>query len=83
MKRRLYAILAGMSFVLCVASMAMWGRSYWTLDSIGGYTDVRPDCTQRGGNVNSAAGAIWVEVWTRQLSNNTIGQGTRADAQRP
>jgi hypothetical protein len=34
MKRELFTILSAVSLVLCVASVAMWVRSYFSADSI-------------------------------------------------
>ena len=34
MKRRLFAILATMSLVMCIATCALWERSYWRCDRL-------------------------------------------------
>ena len=36
-KRRLFTVLAGVSLLLCAATMAMWARSYWRREWVGLY----------------------------------------------
>ena len=41
MKRRLFNILSALSLLLCVVMALLWARSYWVVDSLAGYTDLR------------------------------------------
>ena len=35
MKRHLFNVLAGVSLVLCVATVVLWARSFWCADAFG------------------------------------------------
>jgi len=49
MKRHLFNILAGLSLLLCLATVALWVRSYWTTDSVGRFFRWETKPAQAGG----------------------------------
>lgn len=56
MKRRLFNVLAGVSLVLCVATIAIWVRSYRSLEIFGRYE------TRLRIEIASARGVVLIDV---------------------
>src|SRR5580658_4754539 len=75
-KRRLFNVLAGVSLVLCVATAAIWIRSYWTENEFGGEYSPKT-AWRRGGSVSSDIGSVEAEWWLRQ-ETTSLPAGTSA-----
>jgi hypothetical protein len=58
MKRRLFNWLAGVSLVLCVATVTMWVRSCWQYDVLSYNGKINARLEQRMGDVGSQSGRI-------------------------
>src|ERR1700722_3497658 len=67
MKRRLCNALAGVSLVLCVATMALWARSYWTHDTVGRVGQAKLVC------LSSAADSLYLTLTPANPANESPG----------
>ena len=56
--RRVCHLVAAASLVWCVATAALWVRSYWHVDLVGAHGRETADHWQRGGHVSSAHGSL-------------------------
>ena len=63
MKRRLFNLLAGLSFLLCVVLIAMWMRSKWVSDGLAyGWSTLAPPFKQKYWIVQSDNGVLFARL---------------------
>ena len=83
MRRRLFNLAAAVSLVLCVATVAVWHRSYRIADVFGFETAVTGGGRNRGGNVGSEWGVVWVGLFRRQMPTSPPSAGVSFSLHRP
>lgn len=74
---RLFTIIIVLSLLMCVATGALWVRSYWRTDLVGYDGRERDGYWQRGGNLSSSRGEIGLEWWLRQNETSRTVMGRR------
>ena len=77
MKRRFFTIIAGVSLLFCVASMALWAWSYLSEQRVS-YTDDERGLREVAVRVTSLAGSLKLDVGTGRWSDEATARAVRS-----